>query len=170
VMLRAWPEVHRRTGARLRMIGADPLRVRLALARERISDEGIDILGFLSQAEFTEELLAAKALAAPSLGGESFGMVLTRAFACATPVVASDIPGYRDVMTDDTSVAVPPGDPKALADALEALLADEPRRAALGAAARELAVERYSWDDIARRLAGIYELVSGVPARVPAVR
>jgi phosphatidyl-myo-inositol alpha-mannosyltransferase len=170
VMLRAWPEVYRRTGARLRMIGADPLAVRLLLARERISDEGIDILGFLSQAEFTEELLAAKALAAPSLGGESFGMVLTRAFACAMPVVASDIAGYRDVMTDDTSVAVPPGDPNALADALEALLADEPRRRALGAAARELAVERYSWDDIAKRLARIYELVTGVPAGVPAVR
>jgi phosphatidylinositol alpha-mannosyltransferase len=170
VILHAWPEVHRRTGARLRMIGADPLRVRLVLARERISDEGIDILGFLSQAEFTEELLAAKALVAPSLGGESFGMVLTRAFACATPVVASDIPGYRDVMTEDTSVAVPPGDPGALADALEALLADEPRRCALGATARELAVERYSWEDIAKRLARIYELVSGVPAGVPAVR
>jgi phosphatidyl-myo-inositol alpha-mannosyltransferase len=170
VMLRAWPEVHRRTGARLRMIGADPLAVRLLLARERISDEGIDILGFLTQAQFTEELLAAKALAAPSLGGESFGMVLTRAFACALPVVASDIAGYRDVMTEDTSVAVPPGDPNALADALEALLADEPRRRALGAAARELAVERYSWDDIAKRLARIYELVTGVPAGVPAVR
>jgi phosphatidyl-myo-inositol alpha-mannosyltransferase len=170
VLLRAWPGVHRRTGARLRLIGADPLAVRLLLARERIPDDGIDVLGFLSQAELTEELLAAKALAAPSLGAESFGMVLTRAFACATPVVASDIPGYRDVMTDDTSVAVPPGDPRALADALVALLADEPRRRALGAAARELAVERYSWDDIARRLVRIYELVTGLPAGVPAVR
>ena len=55
---------------------------------------------------------------APSLGGESFGMVLTRAFACATPVVASDISGYRDVMTDETGVLVPPDDPDALAEAL----------------------------------------------------
>ena len=45
-------------------------------------------------------------------------MVLTRAFACATPVVASDIPGYRDVMTAETSVAVPPGDAGALAEAV----------------------------------------------------
>jgi phosphatidylinositol alpha-mannosyltransferase len=170
VLLRAWPDVHRRTGARLRLIGADPLAVRLLLARERVRDDGIDVLGFLSQAELTREVLAAKALAAPSLGAESFGMVLTRAFACATPVVASDIPGYRDVMTDETSVAVPPGDPRVLADALVGLLADEPRRRSLGAAARELAVERYSWADIARRLAQIYELVSGVPAGVAAVR
>ena len=170
VLLRAWPEVHRRSGARLRLIGADPLAVRLLLARERVSDAGIDVLGFLSQAELTEELLAAKALAAPSLGGESFGMVLTRAFACATPVVASDIPGYRDVMTEETSVPVTPGDPRALADALVALVADEPRRRALGEAARALAIERYSWDDIARRLAGIYELVSGARAGVTALR
>jgi phosphatidyl-myo-inositol alpha-mannosyltransferase len=170
VLLRAWPDVHRRTGARLRLVGADPLAVRLLLARGRIRDDGIDVLGFLSQAELTAELLAAKALAAPSLGAESFGMVLTRAFACATPVVASDIPGYRDVMTAETSVAVPPGDVLALADALVALLADEPRRRALGAAARELAVERYSWEDIGRRLAQIYELVAGVPASVAAVR
>jgi phosphatidylinositol alpha-mannosyltransferase len=170
VLLKAWPDVHRLTGARLRLIGADPLAVRLLLARERVRDDGIDVLGFLSQAELTEELLAAKALAAPSLGAESFGMVLTRAFACATPVVASDIPGYRDVMTEETSVAVPPGDPRALADALVALLADEPRRCSLGAAARELAVDRYSWDDIGRRLAQIYELVAGVPAGVAAVR
>ena len=63
-------------------------------------------------------------------------MVLTRAFACATPVVASDIPGYRDVMTPETSVAVPPDDADALAEAVAALLEDEPRRQALGAAAR----------------------------------
>ena len=53
------------------------------------------MLGFLSQEELTRELLRAKALAAPSIGGESFGMVLTRAFACAMPVVASDIPATR---------------------------------------------------------------------------
>ena len=120
VLLRAWPEIHRRTGARLRVVGADPLAVRLLLTRLRVPDTGIDVLGFLSQEDLTAELSSAKALLAPSLGGESFGMVLTRAFACATPVVASDIPGYRDVMTPDTSVPVPPGDHEALADAVEA--------------------------------------------------
>jgi phosphatidyl-myo-inositol alpha-mannosyltransferase len=160
ILLRAWPEVRRRTGARLRIAGADPLAVRLLLTRLRVDDDGIDVLGFLSQDDLTAELASAKALVAPSLGGESFGMVLTRAFACATPVVASDIEGYRDVMTPETSVPVPPGDPQALADALAALVADEPRREALGAAARELAVARYSWDDIARRLLAVYESVT----------
>jgi phosphatidyl-myo-inositol alpha-mannosyltransferase len=161
VALRAWPEIHRRTGARLRVIGSDPLAVRLLLARLRVPDHGIDVLGFLSQDDLTEELVRAKALVAPSLGGESFGMVLTRAFACATPVVASDIVGYRDVMTDETSVAVPPDDPGALTEGVVALLEDEARRAAMGAAARRLAEERYSWDEIARSLVGIYEQALG---------
>ena len=128
VLLRAWPEIHRRTGARLRVVGADPLMVRLALSRAGVASEGIDALGFLSQDDLTEELSTAKALVAPSLGGESFGMVLTRAFACAAPVVASS--GYRDVMTDET--VVPPGEPDAVADAIVALLEDEPRRERFG--------------------------------------
>src|SRR5437763_12424625 len=136
VLLRAWPEIRRQTGARLRVVGADPLQVRLLLTRHRIPDEGIDALGFVSQQERTEELLKAKAFVAPSLGGESFGMVLTEAFACATPVVASDIPGYRDVMTAETGVLVPPDDPRALAEATIGLLGNESRRQQLAAGAR----------------------------------
>jgi glycosyltransferase involved in cell wall biosynthesis len=83
--------------------------------------------------------------------------VLTRAFACALPVVASDITGYRDVITPETAVGVPPGDARALADAVSALLEDEPRRLAMAAAARALAQERYAWPDIAARLLAIYE-------------
>src|SRR2546421_643652 len=153
IPLRPWPEIRERAGARLRIVGADPLAVRLLLTRERISDDAIDVLGFLSQEELTGELVRAKVLVAPSLGGESFGMVLTRAFACATPVVASDISGYRDVMTPEAGVLVPPGDPPALADGLVALLEDEPRRSALGSAAREPAQQRYSWGGLARALA-----------------
>jgi phosphatidylinositol alpha-mannosyltransferase len=157
VLLRAWPEIHRRSGARLRIVGADPLAVRLLLTRERVRDDGINVLGFLSQEDLTAELLASKVLVAPSLGGESFGMVLTRAFACATPVVASDIAGYREVMAPEAGVAFPAADEQALADAVVSLLEDEPRRQKLGEGARRLAIERYSWDDVARRLAAIYE-------------
>jgi phosphatidyl-myo-inositol alpha-mannosyltransferase len=165
VLLEAWPEIHRRTGARLRLAGADPLAVRLVLARQRVSDEGIDVLGLLPQDRLTEELRSAKALVAPSVGMESFGMVLARAFGCALPVVASDIPGYRDVMTPETGLLVPAGDVEALTEAVVRLLEDEPRRRSLGAAARQVAEERYSWDTIARRLLDVYSLVvNGRPA------
>jgi phosphatidylinositol alpha-mannosyltransferase len=157
VLLRAWPDIHRRTGARLRLVGADPLAVRLVLTRERVSDEGIDVLGVLTDDELTDELLAAKALVASSLGGESFGMVLTRGLACAVPVVASDIPGYRAVLKGDVGLLVPPGDHHALSDAVVELLADEQLRQRRGAAARALVQERYAWNGIAGRLLEIYE-------------
>jgi phosphatidylinositol alpha-mannosyltransferase len=87
-------------------------------------------------------------------------MVLTRAYACATPVIASDIDGYREVMTQDAAVSFPAGDERGLLEATVGLLEDEPRRVALGEGARRVAVERYSWDDIARRLHEIYERVA----------
>jgi len=172
VVLRAWPQVRARTGARLRVVGADPLRVRLTMAQHRLSGDGVDILGPLDDDALTAELLAAKALAAPSLGGESFGMVLTRAFACATPAVASDIDGYREVMTSETAIAVRPGDDDALARGLIELLEDEPRRAQMGREARRLADGNYGWDDIAARLLEIYEAAvrAGRPASAVAAR
>jgi phosphatidylinositol alpha-mannosyltransferase len=158
VLLRAWPRL-RSSGVRLRVVGTDPLAFRLLLTRLRLSDEGIDVLGFLSDADLDAELAAAKLLVAPSLGNESFGMVITRAFACALPVVASDIPGYREVVDDTTGVLTPPGDADALADAVAALLADEPGRLARGRAARERAATTYAWPLLARRLADAYERV-----------
>jgi phosphatidyl-myo-inositol alpha-mannosyltransferase len=157
-LLRAWPRL-RGSGIRLRVLGADPLAVRLLLARLRLPEEGIDILGFVEDERLTEELAAAKVLVAPSLGNESFGMTITRAFACATPVVASDIPGYREVVTEETGTLVPPGDAEALAEAIAALLADEPVRVERGRAARERATSEYAWPLLARRLAECYERV-----------
>jgi phosphatidyl-myo-inositol alpha-mannosyltransferase len=156
VLLAAWPEIRRRTGARLRLIGADPLAVRLLFARLRLDGDGIDLLGIVDHERLTDELSSAKVLVAPSLGQESFGMVLTRAFACATPVVASDIGAYRQVVTPATGALTPPGDAAALGEAVVAMLADEPARARRGAAARDLAVTRYAWPGIAARLAEMY--------------
>lgn len=158
VLLRAWPRL-RGSGVRLRVLGADPLAVRLLLARMRLSEEGIDVLGYVDDDTLTEELAAAKLLVAPSLGNESFGMTITRAFACAAPVVASDIPGYREVVTEGTGSLVPPDDPQALAEAIQALLVDEPARIERGRAARERAESEYAWPLLARRLADCYERV-----------
>jgi phosphatidyl-myo-inositol alpha-mannosyltransferase len=161
VLLQAWPDVARRTGARLRIVGADPLSVRWLARRRELTLDNVDLLGGLSEDELTHELSRAALLAAPSLGGESFGMVLTRAFAAATPVVASDIEGYRGVASEKSGILVPPGEVAPLAAALNELLEDEPRRRKLGEAGRAVA-ERYSWKRIATRLVAIYDdLVNG---------
>ena len=94
-LLRAWPRIHQATGARLRLIGTDPLQYRLLHARLRFEEAGIDVLGIVTNEVRTHELERAKLSVTPALGGESFGLVLAEAFACATPVVASDIPGIR---------------------------------------------------------------------------
>jgi phosphatidylinositol alpha-mannosyltransferase len=169
VLLRAWPEVAAKTDARLRIVGADPLSVRWLARRQGLSLERVDLLGGLSEEDLTSELQAGSLLAAPALGGESFGMVLTRAFATATPAVASDIEGYAAVADESSAMLVPPGDAATVARALVELLTDEPRRAALGAGARKIA-ERYSWDRIARRLVEIYEevAVDAAPERAAA--
>lgn len=157
VLLDAWPRL-RGSGLRLRIVGADPLAVRLMLARHRLHEgDGIDLLGYLDDHILTEEVSRAKLLVAPSLGNESFGMVITRAFACATPVVASDIPGYREILSEETGVLTPPGDAEALADAIAALVTDEPGRVERGRTARELAERLYAWPILARRLERGYE-------------
>ena len=118
------------------------------------------MLGIVPNEVRGAELAGAKLFVSPALGGESFGLVLVEAFATATPVVASDIPGFSDVSTSDVAELVPPGDPVALTDAVVALLEDEPRRVAMGRAARMLAEERYSWADVARRLEETYQRVT----------
>jgi phosphatidylinositol alpha-mannosyltransferase len=163
VLLQAWPEVRRSTGARLRVMGADPLAVRFLLRRLDVPEDGIDILGVVTAEIRDGELMQAKVLAAPAIGSETFGMVLTEAAAAATPVVASDISGYREVADDQMGFMVPPGNSGALARAIIELLDDEPRRVAMGAHARLIAEERYSWSRIASRLVEIYDSLTSKP-------
>lgn len=155
-LLRAWPQIHDETGARLRLIGTDPLQYRLLHAKLRFDESGIDVLGIVPNEVRTHELLRAKASVTPALGGESFGLVLAEAFACATPAVASDIPGYAAVAIPEAATLVPPSDPHALAEAVVEMMSDEAHRVEMGRAARAHAIANFAWDDIARRLEEIY--------------
>jgi len=156
VLLRAWPEIRRRSGARLRLIGTDPLQYRLLHTRLHFDEDGIDVLGIVPNEVRTHELERAKLSVTPALGGESFGLVLAEAFACATPAVASNIPGYAAVAIPEAATLVPPSDPTALADAVIDMLGDEERRVEMGRAARAHALANYAWDDVARRLEETY--------------
>src|SRR5207244_13522442 len=127
------------------------------VAHMLLAERGVHALGKVSEQRKLHELSRADVLCAPSLGGESFGMVLTEAFAAATPVLASDIPGYRDVVRDGVDgQLLPAGDPVALAEAMRALALDPARRARMAAAARERA-ERFAWPHVAAEVLDCYE-------------
>lgn len=165
VLLRAF-EALRTAGvdARLTVAGATDAEVEPLL----LDVEGVDVAGRVDDTEKWRLLGAADLLVAPSLGGESFGMVLTEAFASGTPVVASDIAGYRDVVRDGTDgLLVPAADAVALGEALRALALDSERRERMSAAAREGA-ERFSWPTVAAELVDAYEDACKLPR--PATR
>ena len=103
------------------------------------------------------ELQRADVLFAPSLGGESFGMVLTEAFAAGAPAVASNIVGYRDVVRDRVNgILVPLGNTQALAEALADLWAPPQRLASISCAAAAEA-ERFAWPGVAASVFDAYQ-------------
>ena len=125
---------------------------------------GVRVLGKVDDATKHAELDQADVLCAPSLGGESFGMVLTEAFAAGTPVIASDIAGYRDVVRDGhDGVLVPAGDAQALAEALRDLY-DEPARRAMLARNAAADVERFAWPRVAAEVMDAYRDAIATPA------
>ena len=98
-------------------------------------------------------------LCAPSLHGESFGVVLLEGMAAGTPVVASAIEGYQNVArADRDALLVPPGDVAALRDALRRVFDDAALRDRLVAAGRERADE-FSMARLAERYLELYERV-----------
>jgi len=117
----------------------------------------VRVLGKVDDETKRSELERGDVLCAPSLGGESFGMVLTEAFAAGTPVVASDIAGYRDVVRDGIDgVLVPRGDAQTLAETLRDLW-EEPERRVTMARAAALGAERFAWPHVAAQVMEAYE-------------
>ncbi|WP_426572699.1 glycosyltransferase family 4 protein [Aquihabitans sp. McL0605] len=142
--------------------GPDTERLRVRHA----GDPRIHWLGRLSDEEKRRRLKAADIFCAPSLRGESFGVVLLEAMAAGAAIVASDLSGYRLVARPDLDgLLVAPGDPQALADALNLVLADPVRRAELVTSATERATS-FSMDQLADHYLALYERVCS-PAPQP---
>ena len=122
-----------------------------ALRAQHAGDPRIEWLGRISDEEKARRLRGADVFCAPSLGGESFGIVLLEGMAAGTPVVASALDGYTNVATaDHDALLVPPGDPQALADAISTVLGDPARADELVEAGRQRALE-FSMDSLAER-------------------
>ncbi len=122
-------------------------------------DHRVEWLGRIGDHERAARVRGADVLCAPSLRGESFGMVLLEGMAAQTPVVASDIPGYRNVAgggaCGPAGLLVPPGDSAALATALTRVLY-EPSTAVDLVAAGETRANEFSMDHLAERYLDLY--------------
>jgi phosphatidylinositol alpha-mannosyltransferase len=160
LLLRAFEALREHIPTELTVIGPSAEQ----LAPLLLDDRGVRVLGKVDDARKVAELQAADVLCAPSLGGESFGMVLTEAFAAGTPVVASDIAGYRDVVRDGIDgILVAPGDAQALAETLRDLWEDPDRRRALSLAAAA-DVQRFAWPRVAAEVLEAYDDAIAVAA------
>jgi phosphatidylinositol alpha-mannosyltransferase len=124
-----------------------PLRVRARVA----------MLGHVSNAELPAVSAACDVYLGAAVGGESFGVVLIEAMAAGVPVVASAIPGYDEVITQDVSgILVPPRDPAALAEAAGRILDDPALAARLVEGGRARAAE-LDWSGVVPAIVACYD-------------
>lgn len=120
--------------------------------------EDVVLLGTVSEAELGGWYAAADALAFPSVK-EGFGLVVLEAMAMGLPVVASDLPVFREYLADGASALLPPvADDAALAAAMGALATDAALRDRLRAGAADV-LPRFTWDASARRHREVYAAI-----------
>jgi len=162
ILLTAFNALVEHVPSRLTVIGAEREDVLRYVADPELL-RFMDIRGRVSGPSLWEALHQADVLCAPSLSGESFGMVLTEAFAAGTPVIASAIAGYSDVVSDGRDgLLVPPGDPQRLAEELQRVHHEPERLREMGRAARRSA-GRYAWPRVADQVTEVYERAIEVP-------
>jgi phosphatidylinositol alpha-mannosyltransferase len=154
--------LHRLPGdLRLWVAGEGPDTARLRAATT--GDPRVCWLGRISDVERSERLRGADVLCAPSLHGESFGVVLLEAMAAGAAVVASDLTGYSAVArADREALLVAPGDAEALARAMTLVLA-QPDRATALVEAGEARARELSMDRLAERYLERYAAVAASP-------
>jgi phosphatidylinositol alpha-mannosyltransferase len=171
----------RKTGCRCRLLvvgsGPQEREARRYVLTRRLGN--VEFLGRVTDEEKAALYRTADVYVSPATGAESFGIVLLEAMAAGTPIVCSDIHGYKGVVRRGREgLLVPPRKPKALAAAIAELLADDDRRAAMGESGSRRARE-FSWERVTakvddyygfviRRLAAQNALPPGFAAEVPA--
>jgi phosphatidyl-myo-inositol alpha-mannosyltransferase len=159
--LKAYRQLRQRGyDCRLLIAGTGPQEreVRRYIATRRLG--GVELLGGISDEDKIRYFATADIYISPATGQESMGVVLLEALASGTPIVCSDIHGYRSVVRrGEQGLLVPPRDVTALTDALGQLLSDADMRARMSASARERAVQ-FGWDNIAAKVEEYYLFVA----------
>ncbi len=151
----------RKTGSdcRLLVVGSGPLEreARRYVMTRRLA--GVEFLGRVSDQEKVQLFKTADVYVSPATGRESFGIVLLEAMAAGTPIVCSDIHGYKGVVKrDEQALLVPPGDQRELAAAILRLVDDRALRERMSASGLER-VQEFGWDRIAARVEAYYGFV-----------
>ncbi|MBI5650199.1 MAG: glycosyltransferase family 4 protein [Chloroflexi bacterium] len=161
-LLRAFPIIKQTIpNARLIVAGAFEEKDKAPFVRYARSHKlhGVHFIGYVSPEELPRYFRTGTIFCAPSTGFESFGIVLLEAMAAGVPIVASDIIGYRAVLNDGVEgLLTPPGDERAIANALIELLRDPARRARMSARGKATAAQ-YDWSIIAQRVLDYYDQV-----------
>ena len=151
----------RKTGseARLLVVGSGPQEreARRYVATRGL--KGVEFLGRVSDDAKAQLFRTADVYASPATGGESFGIVLLEAMAAGTPIVCSDIHGYKGVVRRGREgLLVPPRAPRELAVAIDKLLRDPVLREQMGAAGQARA-EEFSWPRVTAKVEDYYGFV-----------
>jgi glycosyltransferase involved in cell wall biosynthesis len=157
---------------RVSVIGDGPERPTLEaqVARDGLQDV-VQLRGRVPSAELVQAYQESGVLVLPAVvdargDTEGLGVVLLEAMSCGTPVVASDIGGITDIVThDQTGLLVPPGDPAALAAAIQRLATDPALWRRLAQAGRRRFHDDFSWTAIARRWEETYRAAVSPPGR-----
>jgi phosphatidylinositol alpha-mannosyltransferase len=155
-LIRAMPQVQQHIAdVTLIVVGDGPDRERLMALASQVRAT-VAFLGRVPDEDLPAHFQAADVVCAPALGGESFGIVLLEAMACAKPLVASRIEGYAALVGGaECARLVAPGDADGLSSELVWLLESEDRRRRLGERGAAF-VRDYDWGTIARRLETVY--------------
>jgi phosphatidylinositol alpha-mannosyltransferase len=171
-LLRAWPRVLERVpNARLVVVGRGrPLEgYRRFSLGQGWSPSDVVFAGYVSIEDLPRYYQAADVFCAPNTGQESFGIVLLEAMAAGAPIVASDIPGYRDVLTHGVEgLLVQPQEPTIIAESLVRLLGDAELRGRMAQAGQAKA-RGYDWPHIAAQVLDYYSYVLERHAAQPTI-
>jgi phosphatidylinositol alpha-mannosyltransferase len=157
-LLRAYPHIKSAfPQARFLVVGAgnwEESPYRAYIERHHMRD--IVIIGRVSDEDLPRYHRTAQVFCSPAVSGESFGIVLLEAMASGLPIVASNIEGYAQVLTDGAEgVLVPPRDEHAVAGAVCRLLQDPSLRQTMGEHGRVTALQ-YSWERVAEQVLDLY--------------
>jgi glycosyltransferase involved in cell wall biosynthesis len=168
VLIEAARKLRQTTAVRVALVGAPDPGNPASISEEQLQawvTEGlIEWWGW--QSDMNAVYQCSHIVTLPTMYGEGVPTVLLEGAACGRPLVATDMPGCRDIVQDQINgLIIPPDDPAALADALGKLLADPVLRGRMGTASRQLVLQKFTVNCVNRSTLSVYQELLNQPQR-----